>query len=61
MRRAAKVARKTGCMHGTPINIWKTAKSSLKTADYSAGSTRLWNCVERPANVASEPFNPFEL
>lgn len=26
LRRAAKVARKTACMHGTPIYIWENGK-----------------------------------
>jgi hypothetical protein len=30
LRRAAKAARKTARMHGTPIYIWKTAKSSRR-------------------------------
>ena len=33
LRRAAKVARKTARMHGTPIYIWRTAKSSPKNRE----------------------------
>ena len=31
LRRAAKVARKTARMHGTPIYIWKDGKVSPKS------------------------------
>lgn len=26
LRRAAKVARKAACMHGTPVYVWKNGK-----------------------------------
>src|SRR4030095_13467201 len=36
LRRAAKVARKTARMYGTPIYVWKDAKSSRKNHRCSA-------------------------